>query len=389
MYNELITNRAWLEIDLDKLSRNIAEIRSHLKGGCDIIAVVKANGYGQGAAAMARYLGSHEGIRRFAVASFTEAVELREAGIVGDILILSSTETSLAARLIKHDLTQTVFSPDYAADLSRCALKAGGVIKVHVKLDTGMTRIGFDCRTEGDMAKAAAVYRLPGLRVLGSFSHFASADDSKDGAESYTLEQLERFSSVLERLEQLGCKTGLRHICNTGGMQKYPRAHFDLVRCGAAMSGYNTACDADNWRLEPISSLKAAVISLRDIPAGTAVSYGRNFCAARPTRVATLSIGYADGYPRALSGKGRVMLHGRWAPQIGNVCMDQMMVDVTDIPDICVGDAAVIIGRDGQLSQTADDLGEQSGSCMHEILSRLSPRLQRIYLKDGGIWEIG
>ena len=388
MNNELITKRAWLEIDLNKLSRNIAEIRAHINSGCRIMAVVKANGYGQGAVTIARYLSEYEGVTDFGVAGYVEALELRQAGIKGEILILSSTAPSLVKQLIDLDITQTVFSPEYAELMNSYAEKAGGKIKVHIKIDTGMTRIGFDCRNDGEIEQVASVYKLPNLIPTGIFSHFSSSDDPNDGAEEYSLNQIALFEKAVNSLKAMGCEVGLRHICNTGGVQKYPQAHFDMVRCGAVMSGYNTACGIPKWNIEPISSLKATVISLRDIDEGTAISYSRTFVSDKPMRVAVLSIGYADGYLRSLSRKGRVILHGKWARELGNVCMDQMMVDVTDIPEVEIGDAAIIIGSEGELCQTADDLGEQAGSCMHEILSRLSLRLQRIYFKDGKIFEI-
>lgn len=232
------------------------------------------------------------------------------------------------------------------------------------------------------------MYSLAGISCEGTFSHFASADDGSEGAEQYTLMQIERFERATALLRDRGIDTGLRHICNSGGIQKYPQAHFDMVRCGAVITGYNTACDITPWEIKPVASLKAAVTSLRDIPEGTPISYSRTFKAEKPLRVAVLSIGYADGYPRALSRVGKVMLNGCWARQLGNVCMDQMMIDVTDIPDVRVGDAAVIIGESGSLCQTADDLAAQCQSCMHEIMSRLSLRLQRIYLKDGRLIDI-
>lgn len=388
MERTVITDRAWLEINLDRLSGNIAVLREHLKPDCRIMAVVKANGYGLGAVEVARFLQNNEGISHFAVASFSEAVQLRNAGIKGEVLILSYSAPHLAPQMIEYDLSQAVASAEYAADLSRRAIEAGGVIKAHVKIDTGMTRIGFDFHCDEDIDEIAKVYSLKGLNCVATFSHFSSADDGSEGAEEYTLMQIERFQKATALLREKGCEIGLRHICNSGGIQKYPQAHFDMVRCGAVITGYNTACDIKPWEIKPVASLKAAVTSLRDVPEGTPISYSRTFKAEKPLKVAVLSIGYADGYPRALSRVGKVMLNGCWARQLGNVCMDQMMIDVTDIPNVKVGDAAVIIGESGALCQTADDLAAQCNSCMHEIMSRLSLRLQRIYLRNGKIYDI-
>lgn len=384
----MITRRAWLEIDLDRLQYNLTQLRAHLAPGCEISAVVKADAYGQGAVPIAQYLQQNQGIARFCVACFSEAVKLREAGITGEILILAYTTPELTGEILKYDLTQSVASPEYACELDEQARLAGGIVKMHVKLDTGMTRTGFDCKTPQDIAQIVKVYQMPNLSAAGTFSHFSSADDGSEGADEYCHMQITRFNEVIAALREQGCNLGTLHMCNTGGIQKYPQAHFDMVRCGAAMAGYNTAAHIPKWDLKIMSALKVTVISLRDVQPGTPVSYSRTFKAEKPLRVAVLSIGYADGYPRNLSRVGRVILHGKWARQLGNVCMDQMMVDVTDIPGVEIGDAATIIGEDGGLIQTADDLGAQYGSCMHEVLSRLGSRLQRIYYRNDKIETI-
>ncbi|MFV0496596.1 MAG: alanine racemase [Candidatus Fimivivens sp.] len=388
MQQSMITHRAWLEIDLDRLGYNLMQLRAHLAPGCEISAVIKADAYGQGAVPIARYLQQNRGINRFCVACFSEAVELRESGISGEILILAYTTPTLAGEILKYDLTQSVAALEYACALNEQAQLAGGRIKMHVKLDTGMTRTGFDCQTPQDIAQIAKAYRMPNLLATGTFSHFSSADDDSAGADEYSHIQIARFNDATVALQQQGCHLGTRHMCNTGGIQKYPQAHFDMVRCGAAMAGYNTAAHIPKWDLNIVSALKVAVISLRDVQPGTPISYSRTFKAEKLLRVAVLSIGYADGYPRNLSRVGRVILHGKWARQLGNVCMDQVMVDVTDIPQVEIGDAATIIGEDGDLIQTADDLGAQYGSCMHEVLSRLGSRLQRIYYRGGKIETI-
>lgn len=383
MQQAMITRRAWLEINLDRLHDNLTQLRAHLAPGCEISAVVKANAYGQGAVPIARYLEQHEGITRFCVACLSEAVALREGGVTGEILVLAYTAPELTGALLKHDLTQSVASLEYARDIDAQARAAGGVVKMHIKLDTGMTRTGFDCKTSEDIEQVAGVYRMPSLIATGTFSHFSSADDGSAGADDYCHIQITRFNAAISMLKARGCTLGTLHMCNTGGTQKYPQAHFDMVRCGAELSGYNTAAHIPPWELKMMTALKVTVISLRDIEAETPVSYSRTFKAEKPLRVAVLSIGYADGYPRSLSRVGRVILHGKWARQLGNVCMDQMVVDVTDIPEVQLGDVATIIGEDGGLIQTADDLGAQSGSCMHEVLSRLGERLQRLYYRNG------
>lgn len=384
---DFFVERAWLEINLDDMGKNLQLLRGHLSPGCGVMAVVKADGYGHGAANLSRYL-SRQGVRHFAVVTLPEGMALRKAGIEGEILVMAYTPPALAGKLAEYSLIQSVFSPGYADELDRQAFLAGVRVKAQVKLDTGMTRTGFDCQTPEQLDRVAAVYGKKNLAVTGTFSHFSSADDGSDGADSYCRLQLSRYLAALEELKKRGVDTGLRHMCNTGGAQKYPEAHFDFVRCGAALAGYNTACDIERWPLIPVASLKTAVACLRNIDAGTPVSYSRTFVAPRPMRVAVLCIGYADGYPRALSRNSRAMLHGRWAPQLGNVCMDQMMVDVSDIPEVREGDTATIIGRDGDLVQTAEDLALQSQTCTHEILSRLGSRLQRLYFEGGRCVDI-
>lgn len=386
MQSNPFLRRAWLEVDLDRLAQNLAEVRRRIPASCEVIAVIKADGYGQGQVPMARRL-AREGVHRFAVASLSEALELRRAGIAGEILILAYTHPDLAALLVEHDLTQAVGHLDYARALNG-TLRGGKRLAVHLKLDTGMTRTGFDCRTEQELEAVAAAYALPQLEVTGVFSHFSSSDDGTAGAEDYCAMQLDRYLHATQWLQARGLSTGLRHMCNTGGIQKYPQAHFDAVRAGAILSGYGTAHEVAHWTVTPITALKATISQLRNIEAGTAVSYSRTFRAEHPMRVAVVCIGYADGYPRGLSRRSRMLVNGRWARQLGNVCMDQLMIDVTDIPDVKAGDVAVILGQSGALRQDADALAACCDSCMHEILSRLGARLQRLYLEDGKVVEI-
>lgn len=377
-----LANRAWLDVDLDRLGHNFEVVSRRVTSGCGVMAVVKADAYAHGAEVLGPALEGF-GARRFGVATAREGAALRRSGVEGSILVLAYTGPEQVELLLENDLTQTLADLPHAGALNAAAGRAGRALKAQVKLDTGMTRTGLACATPGELDAAAAVYRLPHLRVEGTFSHFSSADDGKPGAEAYCAVQLGRYRAALDGLTARGAAVGLRHMCNTGGTLKYPEAHFDLVRCGAALLGYNTAAGVEPWPLLPVGSLKAAVACLRDIPAGTAVSYGRTFVSERPMRVATLCLGYADGLPRALSNRGRVLLGGAWAPILGNICMDQMMVDATGCGEVAQGDAAVVIGRQGGLVQTADDLAVDAGTCAHEILSRLGGRLQRRYHRGG------
>ncbi len=375
-------HRTWLTVDLRRLKSNLEAVRARVPGGCRVFAVVKANAYGHGDVVCARALESW-GVDTFCVAAVDEAVALREAGIQRDILVLSYVGEAGAGDLLKYDLIAAVASPGHARALSGAAKALGKTIRCHLKLNTGMNRIGFDCDTPEQLEEIAAAYCLPHLRFEGIFSHFSSSDDGSEGAEDYCRSQEEKFSRALTFLRERGVDAGVRHFANSGAIAAYPEASYDAVRAGALLMGYNTSPDARPLPVVPCGDWKAAVTCIRTIPAGGCVSYSRKFRAEKPTRVATVAVGYADGWPRALSNGGHVLLRGRETVILGNICMDQMMVDVTDIPDAAVGDAVTLIGRDGDRVRTADDVAAEAGSCMHEILSRIGLRVERLYEPAG------
>ena len=372
--------RTWLTVDLDRMKKNCDIIRQTLPPGCKLFAVVKANAYGQGDTVCARALEAY-GIGTFCVATTGEAVTLRKAGVRGSILILSYVGEEDVPTLLENNLITAVAGYEHAEMLSAAAGKAGGVLRCHLKVNTGMNRIGFDCGTAEQLEKIAAAYKLPNLRFEGIFSHFSSSDDGSEGAEPYSRMQLARWQAVLSFLSSRGIDPGVRHISNSGAIARYPEARYDAVRSGALIAGYNTSPEV-TLAVEPCAAWQAAITCIRDIPAGAAVSYSRHFVAEAPTRVATVAIGYADGWPRVLSNRGTVLLHGKRTRILGNICMDQMMVDVTDIPEAKVGDAVTLIGRDGELTQTADDVAAEAGSCMHEIMSRIGTRVERVYVGE-------
>ncbi len=379
--------RNWLEVDPNKIAYNLDTVREALPEGCDIIAVVKANAYGHGEAKVCRIL-EDLGITRFAVASLGEAINVREAGISGDILVLSYVDPADVPEAVSENITLAAISMDYARELSAIAVKNGFTVKAHLKINTGMNRVGFDCITEDQLQEIAAVYNLPGIEFTGIFSHFSSSDDLSEGADEYTLMQLENYKTVLHYLEQQGIDPGLRHISNSGAIGKYPQARFDAVRCGALMYGYNTAVDAP-MDVKPVGTWKAVVSCVRSLPGNAAVSYSRHYIAKGGEKVATVCVGYADGYKRAMSGRedgphGWVILGGKRCPIIGNICMDQMMVDVSGT-EVKEGDVAILMGSapgaDGQtVSVTADDIAEWSGTCMHDVIASIGPRVERVYL---------
>ncbi len=365
-----------LEISLEKIKYNLQVVRDVLPKTCKVIAVVKANAYGHGDRELAAYLQEKCGIDYFAVAGLDEALKLRTAGIKGDILVLSYVDPAELGDAIENSITLSVINAEHALALSCEAQNLGKNANVHIKLNTGMNRVGFDCKTFKQIMTIAGAYKLPGLNFTGIFSHFSSSDDQSTGAEPYTRLQLERFNKVLSYLSERGIDPGLRHISNSGAIGKYPQARFDAVRCGALMYGYNTAMDA-KLPVVPVMEWKALISCVRTIDFGDAVSYSRRFVAKEPTRIATLCIGYADGLSRALSGKGSVIINGQKCPIVGSICMDQMMVDVSGIEnEIKIGELASIIG-DGQ---TADDLAADAGTCMHEIISSIADRVDRVYI---------
>ena len=404
--------RTWLEVNLDQLEKNLNIVRAELPEKCSIIAVVKANAYGHGYEPVTKKL-YELGLRHFAVACMDEAMQLRRAGIGGDIIVLGNTEPQDALTAAQNDITLAVVSPENLESLaaavssgdnspSEISAECRRPLKVHIAVNTGMNRIGFDCKTGEQLQAIADAYRkyngpaeqsgpegsnTSPIRITGIFSHFSSADDTSEGADPYTKLQLSRYEKVLAHLAHENIAPGLRHISNSGGIGKYPQARFDAVRCGALIYGYNTAMDA-KLPVQPAMQWKTAVSVVRTIDEGDAVSYSRKYIAKGPRTIATICIGYADGLSRQLSGKGYVLINGMRAPMIGNICMDQMMVDVTEIQlqaaagrtnAVVAGTEAVIIGRSGNLIQTADDSAEIQRSCMHEVLSTIGQRVERYY----------
>jgi len=372
--------RNWLEVDINKLADNVEVVRGILPEACDIIAVVKANAYGHGEGKMARALESL-GITRYAVASFEEALNIREEGVSGEVLVLSYVDPRDVLEAVRENITLTAISLEHAKALSDEALKNNVVLSVHMKINTGMNRVGFDIKTDDEKKELLQAYDLEGLNFTGIFSHFSSSDDMSDGADEYTVLQLDRFNKTLEYIESQGINPGLRHISNSGGIGKYSNARFDAVRCGALLYGYNTAMDA-KLPVKPIAAWKTVVSCVRTLDENDAVSYSRHYIAKGGEEIATLCVGYADGYRRSLgckeSGNASVIINGHKCEIIGSICMDQMMVNVTGL-GVKMGDVAILIGTSGEYTITADDLAEHSGTCMHDILASIGPRVERVY----------
>ena len=377
--------RTWAEIHLDRLQGNFQAIQASLAPGSQAMAVVKADGYGHGAAAAAKAL-REAGAAWFGVSNLEEAVQLRRAGIDGDILILSFTPPEEAGRLAEFAVTQTVLSRPYAEELDAAAQAAGVRVRVHQKVDTGMSRVGFLYHREGDEAvldDMAAACRLPHLTAEGIFTHFASADEEEDGG--FTRRQFALFMDAVRRLEERGVSFALRHCCNSAATLRYPEMHLDMVRPGIILYGLSPAPWMEGMLpLDPVMELKTTVSMIKDLPADTPVSYGRIYTTGEARRVATVPIGYADGYPRVLSNRADMLLAGRRVRVVGRVCMDQCMLDVTGL-DVRESMVATVFGRDGEAFLPVEELADHMGTINYEVVCQISKRVPRLFVRDGQV----
>ena len=366
-----LTKRTWAEINLRALEHNVNQIRSRLPEGCDFLGVVKANAYGHGGVRVAKKL-EQIGVKHLAVASFDEAAELRYNGIKAEILILGPTPVYLTREIVKlGNVCQTIGSLNMAKQMS--ARLQGETLPVHLKLDTGMSRIGFSVHREAGLRDAEAAMQLDGLDVQGVFTHFAVSDEAGD---TFTHDQFERFMDAVAHLEGVrGEKFKLRHCTNSGAMVNYPEMYLDMVRPGLTTYGLYPAAERGALELKPVMTLKTRVAEITDHCEGDTVSYGRTYTCDGPCRFAVLPIGYADGLQRSLSGKLEVLIGGKKAPQRGRICMDMCMVDITHLPDVQVGDEVEIFG----CGQSVSELAALAGTIPYELLCAVSPRVPRVY----------
>ena len=379
-------NRAWAEIDLDAIAHNVREIKGIMGKRVEVMGIVKADAYGHGVLEVVRTL-LENGVTQLAVSMLDEAIQIRRMGIDVPILILSYTDPARAEEIVLNGLTQTVFSHDIAQALSAVSVKLGRSVKIHVKLDTGMTRVGF-MPGYSAVKNIMEVGRLPGLIIEGLFTHFASADESE---RDYTMLQFERFMSVCSELGRVGIHIPVKHVCNSAGIIQYPEMHLDLVRPGIILYGLYPSQQVDTvkMRLKPAMTLKANVILVKDVEKDTCISYGRTFRTSRLSKIATIPIGYADGYTRLLSNKGRVLVNGEFAPVVGRVCMDQCMIDVTDLTqEVHAGDEVVLFGSQKDASISVDEVASDIGTISYEVVCIIGKRIPRVYLKDGKICSV-
>ncbi len=379
-------HRVWANVHLDALEHNVRLLQSYLSDGCRVMGVLKADAYGHGAVAVARRMAAC-GVDYFAVSNLDEAVELRRADITQPILILSYTPPCEAPRLAAYRIAQTVVSKQHGEELAAAARQAGVEVTVHVKVDTGMSRVGFACRSVDDAPVVAGVIAalgcLDGLKLEGIFTHFASADEQED--DGFTREQFARFTAVIDAAEALGVSFALRHCCNSAALVRYPEMHLDMVRSGIIQYGYYPA----EWLREflpdirQVMELKTAVSQIKELPVGTPMSYNRTCATDRVTRVATVPIGYADGYARAMSNTAYMLVGGQPAPVVGRVCMDQCLLDVTDIDGVGVGTEVTVFGADGDARLPTEQVACWADTISYEIVCRVSRRVPRRYLDHG------
>ena len=384
------TPLTWAEVDLNAYAHNIRELRRITNPKARLMAVVKANGYGHGAVETAR-TAVQNGAAALGVARIEEAVKLREADLEAPILIFGYSLPESASMLIEHGLAQAVSSARTAAALSDQAQRIGKKIKVHVKVDSGMGRLGLllddmtgpmpdkdadaVCRREVE-----AISRLPGLEVEGIFTHFATADSAD---KSYANRQLERFLNFLQDLRREGLMPPIAHAANSGALIDMPDSHLDMVRPGIATYGFYPSDEVNKSSIElrPVMALKSRIIHLKRVPAGFSISYGATFHTNRATTIATIPVGYADGLNRLLSSAGHMLVHGRKMPIVGRVCMDLTMLDVGELNGVEIEDEVVVFGRQGNEAITADEIAAQLNTINYEIVTSITGRVPRVYLQ--------
>lgn len=372
--------RTWAEIDTDALKHNFNEIRKITNSKSKIMAVVKADAYGHGSEEVAKEL-IDCGADCFAVACVDEGIQLRKSGIDLPVLVLGASPDEDDEYLINYSLMPTVFSYEHAAVLSKKACKLKKEIKIHIKLDTGMSRIGYVAGVDDEALtdEIIKISKLPNLTIDGIFSHFSTSDEAD---KSYTLSQFEKFTKVCDLIEKKGLKIPVKHIANSAAIMMYPQTHLDMVRAGIILYGLYPSEDVDRAKidLKPVMTLKSKITMIKTLDSGCGVSYGKTYITDRKTKIATVPIGYADGYTRMLSGKAKMAVNDKIVPVIGRICMDQCMIDVTSVNNINTDDEVVVFGSE---AVSADNLAMQIGSINYEIVSMISKRIPRVYIKDG------
>ncbi len=383
--NNLYTKRTWAEIDLDAIAHNFKNIRSLTDKNAKVLCVVKADAYGHGFYEVAKTLQSC-GADAFAVATFEEAKLLRDRGFEEIILILGHTDKIFVHDMIKYDISATVFDYDFAKAMSDAAVSMNKKARFHIKIDTGMSRIGFGClNTDIDLIEK--VCSLPNVVTEGIFTHFACADEEMREMSDM---QFKAFSKVCDELKSRGIEFTYRHICNSAGIIQFPEYHLDMVRPGIILYGCYPSNEVNKDKLDliPAMTVKARITRIDTKPENTPVSYGATYKTEKETKIATVPIGYADGYLRSLSENALMTAKGKKVPVVGRICMDQCMIDVSSVNNINVGDEVTVFGNGGDSSVTAAELAENAGTISYELLCAVGNRTPRIYLKCGKIIDV-
>ncbi len=374
--------RGYIQVDLDAIVDNMRHMKEHIAKETKMIGVIKTDGYGHGSVPIAHCLEDLDFMYGFAVATAEEAFVLREAGVKKPILILGYTFPYSYERLAEEEIRPTVFRYDTIPELAAVAKKLGKTIKVHIKVDIGMSRIGITPDEDG-LRFVKAVMEQAGLEIEGIFTHFSKADMANRADTEKQLAEFKRFLQMVE--ERLGLEVPVKHCSNSAAILEYPEANMDAVRAGITLYGLNPSDEVGGEKLclRPALSFFSHIVYIKTLRSGQSVSYGGTFTADKEMLVATIPVGYGDGYPRSLSGKGYVLIRGRKAPILGRVCMDQLMVDVSEIEDVTEGDLVTLIGYDGEEHISAELLGALSGRFNYELVCDLSQRIPRVYIKDG------
>lgn len=370
-------HRAWAQISLKNLKHNALICRS-LAGDSEMMCVVKANAYGHGIENIIPYLENDCGINWFAVSNLVEAIELRELGVAGEILILGYTPPKNTAELLEYDIIQAITDENYAAELSKnCPIHEK--VRAHLAIDTGMTRIGIRGNINELADSAQRIYSQPRLSVEGLFTHLSVADSDRPADRDYTKAQIEALCALKAELNRRLVVVGKMHFFNSAGAAYFSDPRSALARFGIMLYGLSPNADLPlPVALKPVMELKSAVSQVKEIESGVDVSYGRTYTTQKRTKIAVVTIGYADGYPRLLSGKAEVLIRGRRAPIVGRICMDQLMIDVTEIDGVREGDVVTLFGRDGGEEITAWELAQMIGTIGYEIICGISPRVARV-----------
>lgn len=379
--------RVWAEVDLDAIWENMVHMKENIAENTKILAVIKTDGYGHGGVPIAKMLEQLDFMFGYAAATYEEAHVLREAGVKKPILILGYTFPYCYEELIREEIRPAVYRRDTVEELAAAAVKVGQKAKVHIKVDTGMGRIGITPDEEG-LEFVRFLIEHPELEVEGIFTHFAKSDEADKTSANH---QLELFQNFIDKIQtELGITIPVKHCSNSAAILEMPQANMDMVRAGITAYGLypSEEVSKDIVPLRAAMSLYSHIVYCKMIHAGQSVSYGGLFTAQKDTRVATIPVGYGDGYPRSLSGRGYVLIHGKRAPILGRVCMDQFMVDISEIPEAMDGDKVTLLGMDGTERITAEELGELSGRFNYEFVCDLGKRIPRVYRQHGEITEV-